>query len=156
MSWFKRILLGLIILAGLIGTLKDYKYFGLFGALGLFIIFLLSTIFLWQWASGRLPEITKLHAILILLASAIASIFVINMAIAGNLHVDLMEVMRVTITHNPLFLSDSLRGCMGKSGHLAMAVKRCTAGRESAGLNAGRYKKRRLNQDAFFITEQKS
>ncbi len=53
MSWFKRILLGLIILAGLIGTLKDYKYFGLFGALGLFIIFLLSTTFLWQWASGN-------------------------------------------------------------------------------------------------------
>ncbi|PXG97337.1 hypothetical protein DMR07_21900 [Citrobacter freundii] len=103
MSWFKKILLGLIILVGLIGTLKDYKDSGLFGALGLFIIFLLSTIFLWQWASGRLPEITKLHAILILLASAIASIFVINMAIAGNLHVDLMEVMRVTITHNPLF-----------------------------------------------------
>lgn len=103
MSWFKKILLGLIILVGLIGTLKDYKDSGLFGALGLFIIFLLSTIFLWQWASGRLPEITELHAILILLASAIASIFVINMAIAGNLHVDLMEVMRVTITHNPLF-----------------------------------------------------
>ena len=103
MSWFKKILLGLIILAGLIGTLKDYKDFGLFGALGLFIIFLLSTTFLWQWASGKLPEITKLHAILILLASAAASIFVINMAIAGNLHVDLMEVMRVTITHNPLF-----------------------------------------------------
>jgi len=93
MSWFKKILLGLIILAGLIGTLKDYKDFGLFGALGLFIIF----------PSGKLPEITKLHAILILLASAVASIFVINMAIAGNLHVDLMEVMRVTITHNPLF-----------------------------------------------------
>lgn len=103
MSWFKKTLLGLIILAGLIGTLKDYKDFGLFGALGLFIIFLLSTTFLWQWASGKLPEITKLHAILILLASAVASIFVINMAIAGNLHVDLMEVMRVTITHNPLF-----------------------------------------------------
>ncbi|MEG9611709.1 hypothetical protein V6W99_22260 [Citrobacter portucalensis] len=103
MSWFKKILLGLIILAGLIGTLKDYKDFGLFGALGLFIIFLLSTTFLWQWASGKLPEITKLHAILILLTSAVASIFVINMAIAGNLHVDLMEVMRVTITHNPLF-----------------------------------------------------
>ena len=103
MSWFKKILLGLIILAGLIGTLKDYKDFGLFGALGLFIIFLLSTTFLWQWASGKLPEITKLHAILIFLASAVASIFVINMAIAGNLHVDLMEVMRVTITHNPLF-----------------------------------------------------
>lgn len=103
MSWFKKILLGLIILAGLIGTLKDYKDFGLFGALGLFIIFLLSTTFLWQWASGRLPEITKPHAIFILLASAVASIFVINMAIAGNLHVDLMEVMRVTITHNPLF-----------------------------------------------------
>lgn len=48
--------------------------------------------------------------------------FVINMAIAGNLHVDLIEVMRVTITHNPLFLSDPLRGRMGKSGHLAMAV----------------------------------
>lgn len=104
MSWFKKILLGLIILAGLIGTLKDYKDFGLFGALGLFIIFLLSTTFLWQWASGRLPEITKLHAIFILLASAVASIFVINMAIAGNLHVDLMEVMGVTITHNPLFI----------------------------------------------------
>lgn len=103
MSWFKKILLGLIILAGLIGTLKDYKDFGLFGALGLFIIFLLSTTFLWHWASGKLPEITKLHAILILLTSAVASIFVINMAIAGNLHVDLMEVMRVTITHNPLF-----------------------------------------------------
>ncbi len=103
MSWLKKTLLGLIILAGLIGTLKDYKDFGLFGALGLFIIFLLSTTFLWQWASGRLPEITKLQAIFILLASAIASIFVINMAIAGNLHVDLMEVMRVTITHNPLF-----------------------------------------------------
>ncbi|WFZ28720.1 hypothetical protein NFK62_21910 [Citrobacter portucalensis] len=103
MSWFKKILLGLIILAGLIGTLKDYKDFGLFGALGLFIIFLLTTTFLWQWASGRLPEITKLQAIFILLASAVASIFVINMAIAGNLHVDLMEVMRVTITHNPLF-----------------------------------------------------
>jgi glucan phosphoethanolaminetransferase (alkaline phosphatase superfamily) len=103
MSWFKKILLGLIILAGVIGLLKDYKDFGLFGALGLFIIFLLTTIFLWQWASGRLPEITKLQAIFILLASAIASIFVINMAIAGNLHVDLMEVMRVSITHNPLF-----------------------------------------------------
>jgi hypothetical protein len=25
------------------------------------------------------------------------------MAIAGNLHVDLMEVMRVSITHKPLF-----------------------------------------------------
>lgn len=49
----KKILLGLIILAGLIGTLKDYKDFGLFGALGLFIIFLLSTTFLWQWASGN-------------------------------------------------------------------------------------------------------
>ncbi|HEI8933348.1 hypothetical protein [Citrobacter freundii] len=49
MSWFKRMLLGLIILAGLIGTLKDYKDFGLFGALELFIIFLLSTTFLWQW-----------------------------------------------------------------------------------------------------------
>ena len=35
MSWFKIILLGLIILVGLIGTLKDYKDFGLFGALGL-------------------------------------------------------------------------------------------------------------------------
>lgn len=103
MSWFKKILLGLIILAGLIGTLKDYKDFGLFGALGLFIIFLLTTTFLWQWASGRLPEITKLQAIFILLASAIASVFVINMAIAGNLHVDLMEVMRVTITHNLFF-----------------------------------------------------
>ena len=53
MSWFKIILLGLIILVGLIGTLKDYKDFGLFGALGLFIIFLLSTTFLWQWASGN-------------------------------------------------------------------------------------------------------
>lgn len=103
MSWFKKTLLGLIILAGLIGLLKDYKDFGLFGASGLFIIFLLTTIFLWQWASGRLPEITKLQAIFILLASAVASIFVINMAIAGNLHVDLMEVMRVSITHNPLF-----------------------------------------------------
>lgn len=29
--------------------------------------------------------------------------FFINMAIAGNLHVDLMEVMRISITHNPLF-----------------------------------------------------
>lgn len=103
MSWFKKILLGLIILVGLIGTLKDYKDFGLFGALGLFLIFLLTTTFLWQWASGRLPEITQVQAVFILLASAVASIFVINMAIAGNLHVDLMEVMYVTITHNPLF-----------------------------------------------------
>ncbi|BDN98974.1 hypothetical protein KAM621c_40790 [Citrobacter braakii] len=103
MSWFKKILLGLIILVGLIGTLKDYKDFGLFGALGLFLIFLLTTTFLWQWASGRLPEIPQLQAVFILLASAVASIFVINMAIAGNLHVDLMEVMYVTITHNPLF-----------------------------------------------------
>ncbi|MEF9890898.1 hypothetical protein [Citrobacter sp.] len=103
MSWFKKILLRLIILVGLIGTLKDYKDFGLFGALGLFIIFLLTTTFLWQWASGRLSEITQLQAVFILLASAVASIFIINMAIAGNLHVDLMEVMRVTITHNPLF-----------------------------------------------------
>ncbi|MFH5032933.1 hypothetical protein ACOY9F_27410 [Citrobacter portucalensis] len=38
MSWFKKILLGLIILAGLIGTLKDYKDFGLFGALGLLVM----------------------------------------------------------------------------------------------------------------------
>ena len=103
MSWFKKIILGLIILSGLIGTLKDYRDFGTFGAMGLFIIFLLTTTFLWQWAAGRLPELTRLHAVLILLASAVASIFVINMAIAGNLHVDLMEVMRVTITHNPLF-----------------------------------------------------
>lgn len=103
MSWFKKILLRLIILVGLIGTLKDYKDFGLFGALGLFIIFLLTTTFLWQWASGRLSQITQLQAVFILLASAVASIFIINMAIAGNLHVDLMEVMRVTITHNPLF-----------------------------------------------------
>lgn len=103
MSWFKKILLRLIILVGLIGTLKDYKDFGLLGALGLFIIFLLTTTFLWQWASGRLSEITQLQAVFILLASAVASIFIINMAIAGNLHVDLMEVMRVTITHNPLF-----------------------------------------------------
>lgn len=55
MSWFKRILLGLIILAGLIGALKDYKDFGLFGALGLFIIFLLSTTFSMSTAN-RLPQ----------------------------------------------------------------------------------------------------
>ena len=103
MSWLKKTLLGLSVLAGLVGTIKDYKDFGLFGAAGLFIIFVLTTTFLWQWATGRLPEITKLQAAFILQASAIASIFVINMAIAGNLHVDLMEVMRVSIMHNPLF-----------------------------------------------------
>lgn len=74
MSWFKKILLGLIILVGLIGTLKDYKDFGLFGALGLFLIFLLTTTFLWQWASGRLPEITQLQAVFILLASAVGKV----------------------------------------------------------------------------------
>ena len=38
MSWFKKILLGLIILAGFIGTLNGYKDFGLVGALG-FVFF---------------------------------------------------------------------------------------------------------------------
>ncbi len=103
MSWLKKLILGLIVLSGLIGTVQDYKDFGTFGAVGLFIVFALTTAFLWQWATGKLPEIPKLQAILILLASAIASIFIINMAIAGNLHVDLMDVMRVSITHNPLF-----------------------------------------------------
>ncbi|MDA8500675.1 hypothetical protein [Citrobacter sp. Igbk 17] len=103
MSRLKKLILGLIILAGLISTVGDYKNFGLFGATGLFIIFLLTTVFLWQWASGKFPAVAKIQAIIILLVSAIASIFVINMAIAGNLHVDLMEVMRISITHNPLF-----------------------------------------------------
>ena len=103
MSWFKKIILGLIIIISLFSTMKDYKDFGFFGAAGLFIIFVLTTIFLWQWAAGKWPEIGTIKAILILLASTIASIFVINMAIAGNLHVDLMEVMRVSITHKPLF-----------------------------------------------------
>ncbi|AYL64189.1 hypothetical protein FDW86_03630 [Citrobacter sp. wls828] len=65
----KKLILGLIILAGLISTVGDYKNFGLFGAAGLLIIFLLTTVFLWQWASGKFP----------------------------------MEVMRISITHNPLF-----------------------------------------------------
>lgn len=103
MSWLKKLILGLIVLSGLIGTVQDYKDFGTFGATGLFIVFALTTVFLWQWATGKLPGIPKLQAVLILLASAIASIFIINMAIAGNLHVDLMDVMRVSITHNPLF-----------------------------------------------------
>lgn len=103
MSWLKKLILGLIIFSGLIGTIQDYKDFGTFGAVGLFIVFVLTTVFLWQWATGKLPAIPKLQAVLILLASAIASIFIINMAIAGNLHVDLMDVMGVSITHNPLF-----------------------------------------------------
>lgn len=103
MSWFKKIILGLIIAISLFSTMKDYKDFGVFGATGQFIIFILTTTFLWQWAAGKLPEIGTVQAILILLASTIASIFVINMAIAGNLHVDLMEVMRISISHKPLF-----------------------------------------------------
>lgn len=81
MSRLKKLILGLIILAGLISTVGDYKNFGLFGAAGLFIIFLLTNVFLWQWASGKFPEVAKIQAIIILLASAIASIFVINMAV---------------------------------------------------------------------------
>lgn len=103
MSWIKKLILGLILLSGLIGTVQSYKDFGMFGAAGLFIIFALTTTFLWQWAAGKLPEIPTLQAILILLASAIASIFIINMAIAGNLDADLMDVMGVSITHNALF-----------------------------------------------------
>lgn len=103
MSWLKKFILGLMVLSGFISTVMDYSYFGLFGAVGLFVIFIITTVFLYRWAVGRLPEVARLQAIFILLASAVASIYIINMAIAGNMHRDLMEVMRVSITNNPLF-----------------------------------------------------
>lgn len=71
---------GLIILVGLISTVGDYKNFGLHGAAGLFILFMLTTVFLWQWASEKFPEVAQIQIIIILLASTIASVFVINMA----------------------------------------------------------------------------
>ena len=41
---------------------------------------MLTTVFLWQWASEKFPEVAQIQIIIILLASTIASVFVINMA----------------------------------------------------------------------------
>lgn len=103
MKWYKKLFLGLSILSGVLTTAKDGREFGLFTMLILFVIFALTTLFLWRWASGKVPGISAWGAVGVLLLFVIASVLILNVAMAGQFHVNIVEVLRVSIMQKPLF-----------------------------------------------------
>lgn len=103
MKWYKKLIFGVIVFYGVISFAKDYKEFGLFAAFGLLALFIVTTLFLCRWASGRFPAVSTLGAVLALVAGVLVSIFIINLGMASDLHVDVMEVLRASIWHKPWF-----------------------------------------------------
>lgn len=103
MGFFRRITLFVFIISGLLHSILEFRAYGVIASLKLFILFILSSAFLWGWASGVLPAVGKLKAIMLMMGSALVGVFIINYALADEMNVDMAEVIRTTVTHNPWF-----------------------------------------------------
>lgn len=99
----KKIILGIVLLAGVLGLYSDFRQYGEMAGMLLAIEYMITTVFLWNWASGHFPKVGKLHAILILLASGLITLTIVNWALAGEFHVDLAEVVGMTLRHKPIY-----------------------------------------------------
>ena len=104
----KKIILGIILLAGLFGLASDFHQYGEIAGMLLAIEFMFTTIFLWAWASGNFPSIGKTGATVILLISALVMLAIINWALSDELHVDMIEVIRTTLQHKPIYYAEVL------------------------------------------------
>lgn len=114
MGLIKKILLAIIVISGLINISRQSQEYGLDTGLQLLAMFSLSTFFLWRWACGYLPQIGTFVAILIMLASVLVGLGIVEYAMADQLHVDLVEVIRTSIKHSPwvymtLFLGSGVK-----------------------------------------------
>ncbi|MEG5932496.1 hypothetical protein UXN85_20735 [Enterobacter hormaechei] len=103
MGTFKKIILAIVILGGIFGLVSDFKQYGEMPGMLLSIVFMLTTVFLWNWASGHFPAIGKMKAALILLASGMATLCIINWALSAQFNVELVEVIRATFRQKPWF-----------------------------------------------------
>lgn len=101
MGVIKKILPVIIVVSGLINISRQSQEYGLDTGLQLLVMFSLSTFFLWRWACGYLPRIGTLVAILIMVASVLVGLGIVEYAMADQLHVDLVEVIHTSIKHSP-------------------------------------------------------
>ena len=103
MGVIKKSILGIFILMSVLSLFREFQDFGFKTGLLLSALFLLSTVFLWQWASGYLPQLGKLHAVMVMMALTLVFLGTIDYAMADSFNVDLLEVIRTTIKHSPWF-----------------------------------------------------
>lgn len=96
-------MLGIFILMSVLSLFREFQDFGFKIGLVLSVLLLLSTAFLWQWASGWLPQMGKLHAVMVMMALTLVFLGTIDYAMADSFNVDLLEVIRTTIKHSPWF-----------------------------------------------------
>lgn len=103
MGVIKKSILGIFILMSVLSLFREFQDFGFKIGLVLSVLLLLSTAFLWQWASGWLPQMGKLHAVMVMMALTLVFLGTIDYAMADSFNVDLLEVIRTTIKHSPWF-----------------------------------------------------
>lgn len=103
MGVIKKAMLGIFILMSVLSLFREFQDFGFKIGLVLSVLLLLSMAFLWQWASGWLPQMRKLHAVMVMMALTLVFLGTIDYAMADSFNVDLLEVIRTTIKHSPWF-----------------------------------------------------
>ena len=103
MGVIKKAMLGIFILMSVLSLFREFQDFGFKVGLVLSVLLLLSTAFLWQWASGWLPQMGKLHAVMVMMALTLVFLGTIDYAMADSFNVDLLEVIRTTLKHSPWF-----------------------------------------------------
>ena len=103
MCFIKKTILAIIIIAGMLTLTREFHEFGTKTGLILSAVFVLSTAFLWKWSSGSLPQVSKFHTILMMMAFTLVFLGTIDYAMADAMNVDLREVVRVTLKHSPGF-----------------------------------------------------
>lgn len=101
MGIIKKILLAIVIIAGVLNISSQAHEYGLDIGLQLLTVFILSTTFLWRWASGHLPHIGKPVAITIMMVTMLIARVIVEYAIADHLHVDLVEVIHTSLKYSP-------------------------------------------------------
>lgn len=103
MGIIKKILLAIIVISGLVNISRQSQEYGIDVGLQLLAVFSLSTFFLWRWASGYMPQIGTVIAILVMMACLLLGLVIVEYAMAHQLNVDLVEVIRTSIKHSPGF-----------------------------------------------------
>lgn len=103
MGNIKKMMLGIFFLMSALSLFREFQDFGFECGLVLSALFLLSTAFLWRWASGCLPQLGKLHAVMVMMALTLVFLGTIDYAMADSFNVDLLEVIRTTVRHSPWF-----------------------------------------------------
>lgn len=110
MGFMKKILLAIVIIAGVMTLVREFREYGIQVGLVLAAGFLFSTVFLWHWASGYMPKIGKLLAIVVMMIFTLVYVGTVEYAMADSMRVDLIEVVRTTIRHSPWFYQIAFLG----------------------------------------------